>query len=173
MPVIPAAHYRSGKIAGFTLLEILVVVVIIGVVASTLVMSVGGMRLDRGKDEARRFAALVRLAGQEAMLRSRELAVELFADGYRFLVYDQQQWQPLDDEGLAEQHLPEGMSFDVQLDGATTLWTGDTETEAPRIYLLSTGEMTPFDVMLTVDGQDVSYRITGGLAGKLAFSEQH
>ena len=72
---------------GFTLIEVLVVVVIIGITLSFAVLTVSSGE-DEVETEARRFAALVKLAGEEAVLRSRELAVEVQRSGYRFAVSD-------------------------------------------------------------------------------------
>jgi len=161
---------RPAKSAGFTLLEILVVVIIIGVVASVFLLSVDTGDQDPARDQARRFAALTRLAGQEAMLGSKDMAVELFADGYRFVVNEDQQWRPVEDAVLSPQQFPEGISWQIHIDGSGN--GTDATDEVPRIYLFSTGEMTPFEVILGVDGQDDSYRVTGGLDGKLEFSQQ-
>jgi len=161
---------RFKKSAGFTLIEILVVVVIIGVMVSVFLLSINNDDQDQSRDQARRFAALVRLAGEEAMLGSRDIAVEIFADGYRFLSYEDEQWRPVEDDILSPQQLPEGMRFQIHIDGAGARANGDAE--APRFYLFSTGEMTPFEVILGVEDRDYSYRITGGLGGTLEYSEQ-
>lgn len=173
------------RMVGFTLLEVLVVVVIISVLSTAFLMSLGGGRQDAGKEEAKRFAALVRMAGQEAMLRSRDLAVEILPQGYRFLINEDQTWRPLTDEVLRPRQLPEDMSFDVQLDGSMVLFRHDRAAEdddaagneedteqRPRIYLFSTGEMTPFEMILLIEDSEYNYRISGGLGGKLALSEE-
>ena len=167
--MLVAVPRRPVKSAGFTLLEILVVVIIIGVLASVFLLSVDKGEQDQVQDQAHRFAALVRLAGQEAMLGSRDMAVELFADGYRFVVNEDQQWRPVEDNVLSPQQLPEGMSWQIHIDGAAS--ASATTDEVQRIYLFSTGEMTPFEVILGVEDQDGSYRITGGLDGTLEFSQ--
>lgn len=167
-----AAHRRPAKAAGFTLLEILVVVVIIGVMASVFLISVDLGENNAARDQARRFAALVRLAGQEAMLGSRDMAVELFADGYRFVINEDQQWRPVDDSVLGSQQLPAGVNWQIHIDGNRESTDVAAAAEVPRIYLFSTGEMTPFEIIMGVDGEHDSYRITGGLDGTLKFNKQ-
>jgi len=169
--MISAQRYRPAKVAGFTLIEILVVVVIIGVMTGAFLVSFNIDRHDEGNKEARRFSALMRLAGQEAVLSSKDLAVELFSDGYRFLVSDEQTWHLLEDDILSSQQLPEGISLLVKFDGSSAVSKDNADEEAPRIYLYSTGEITPFDVTLTVEGSDIRYSITGGLNGKLEYAE--
>jgi len=156
---------------GFTLLEILVVVIIIGVISTAFLLSVKGGHEDQAHTEAQRFTELVRLAGQEAMLRSRELAVEFVPRGYHFLVYQEQAWQALDDDILRPRELAEGLFLDVQLDGGD-IDLADTETQAPRILLFSTGEMTPFEVIIRPEHGDVEYHINGDAGGALSMSEQ-
>lgn len=168
------------------MLEVLVVVVIVGVMATAFLMSLGGGRQDVGKEEAKRFAALVRLAGQEAMLRSRDMAVEILPQGYRFFIHKEQTWQALNDEVLRPRKLPKDMTFDVQLDGSVVLFANDRDgrddededtdprdfEQRPRIYLFSTGEMTPFEVILRIEDSTYDYRISGGIGGKLAWSKE-
>jgi len=169
--MLVAAIRRPAKSAGFTLLEILVVIVIIGVVAGVFLLSTDIGDQDPVRDQARRFAALTRLAGQEAMLGSRDMAVELFADGYRFVVHDEQEWRPVEDAVLSPQQLPEGVGWQIHIDGSGGKGSAATD-EVPRIYLFSTGEMTPFEVILSADGRNDSYRVTGGLDGTLEFNQQ-
>ena len=51
---------------GFTLLEIMVVLVLVGIITSFALLSVGGGPRERLAEEARRLAALVELHQQEA-----------------------------------------------------------------------------------------------------------
>ena len=61
----------SRQQAGFTLLEMMVVVVIIGIIMSFATLSIGGgdRRADELKREAQRFMALLELASSEAIKR--------------------------------------------------------------------------------------------------------
>jgi len=156
---------------GFTLLEVLVVMVIIGVVISFAALSL--KRDDHSLDEeARRLQALIALTSQEAVLQSRELAVQFSSDGYDFLALDGDQWQPIaDDDVLRARHLPEDLVIDYQVEGdQLTIGTKDDEAVPPRIYFLSSGEATPFRLTLHHHGESDDFILSGDARGKTTLS---
>ena len=140
---------------GFTLLEVLVVVIIIGVVISFAVLSINSddNTLD---EEARRLQALINLTGQEAVLQSKELALQFNEDGYEFLAFDGEKWQPIaDDEILRPRVLPDYVAVGYEPEGQKlTLGDKDDEDTPPRIFFLSSGEMTPFRLTLRRRGDE-------------------
>ena len=73
---------------GFTVIELLVVIVILGVVAGMVSLSVAPSEQRRLTEELDRLAALFRLAHDEARISGRAITWEAGADGYRFLVSD-------------------------------------------------------------------------------------
>jgi general secretion pathway protein H len=157
-------HARSR---GFTLLEVLVVVIIIGIVISFAVLSINSDDKTL-EEEARRLQALINLAGQEAVLQSRELALEFTDDGYDFLVFDGEKWQPLaDDEILRPRTLPGELVVEYEAEGERlTLQSTNDEKTPPRIYFLSSGEMTPFHLTVRRRGESDGYQLTGTTRGK-------
>src|SRR5882724_12018664 len=79
--------HRTG--AGFTLIEILVVVLIIGVVSAGVLLSVSLTGRDRELEkESDRLLALFTYAREQAELQTREYGVLFQDDGYEFLTYD-------------------------------------------------------------------------------------
>ena len=157
---------------GFTLLEVLVVMLIIGVLVSFAVLSIS--RGDTSvQDETQRLAALIRLAGQEAVSQGQEFAVEFDSTGYAFLSFDGEKWQPIaDDELLRPRSLPQELVIDIELEGERLTLAGQSPEEEekatlPRLFLLSSGEMSPFDLTVHKSGAGGAYHIIGTARGDL------
>ena len=152
---------------------------IIAVLATIAIIKIphlggGGRQLD---EEMRRFTALVDLAGEEATLQGRDLGLHIDDDRYTFYVFDpdQQTWQTLPEE-LRERVLPEGIRLLLVLEGRPVTLksdaakdddnkdTSDTNADlgpVPQILVLSSGELTPFQLTMESDNVDYHYEITG------------
>jgi general secretion pathway protein H len=105
---------------GFTLLEILVVVVIMGIIVSMAMLSVNMLGRDSEvEDQAKRFWAVLQQTKEESELQSVNVGVFISAEAYEFLRFDQRQnlWIPIGDDKLyATRRLPEGLRFRLWLD---------------------------------------------------------
>jgi general secretion pathway protein H len=79
---------------GFTLVELMVVIFIIGLASAAVVMTAGAP--ERGvRDEAEQLAARVAALRDHAILQSRTMAVWVRPSGYGFEVRNDGQWMPL------------------------------------------------------------------------------
>ena len=85
---------------GFTLLELLVVLVIVGITLGFV--SFKSMPDDHQvlQNDAQRIALLLQVARDEAIVRNHPIAFEARSDRYRFLIYDENTWQPLKQDDL-------------------------------------------------------------------------
>jgi general secretion pathway protein H len=176
---------------GFTLLELLVVVVIVAILFTYTTLAIrSDSPADIIKKEAQRMERLVQLALEESILRGEEYGIEIYLDGYRFLRFTENQWQPLSgDKILRERELPLEMELEMRLeeteividlasepmteqkmnlDAESDDEEKDTEEVKPQIYLLSSGEITPeFDVRFHITGVETSYFVKGFFDGSV------
>lgn len=165
---------------GFTLIEILVVVVIIGIISAMVLLSFGIAGDDRDlQQQARRLVSLVELTRDEATLQGRDFGLELMRGGYRFVELDPllEQWnEVIGDEMLRPRQLDEGMEFDLVIEDKRVLLieqaadTGADEDEederinarndrkrdltdayAPHVLILSSGDVSPFVLTILRD----------------------
>jgi len=154
---------------GFTLLEVLAVLFIIGIVASFAGLSVGQSSSRAAQNEAERLYGLVRVAGEESVLQGRELAIEFTKQSYRFLeLTNDNQWVLIEEDALfRERKLPPDVNIELLVEGAVANF-GD-EKNLPRIFILSSGELTDFELNFNLDDEK-AYTLRGVINGQLDLS---
>jgi general secretion pathway protein H len=127
---------RRSRSRGFTLIEIMIVVVIIGVISASVLLSVNITGRDNELEkESDRLLTLVNYAREQAEMQTREFGVLVHDDGYQFVTYDtrRQLWRELyEDEALHLRKLPDGLNFKLVVD-------------ARPVVLVPTGEVKPPD----------------------------
>lgn len=112
----PAASGLTQQ--GFTLLELLVVVVIVGVLVTFATLSISNRAVnDKLETEAKRLQQLFEIAGEDAELQGIEIGFVFTPQGYLFVAAQDQQWLPLDEGPLRARPLPPPMRLWVQVDG--------------------------------------------------------
>ena len=88
---------------GFTLLELLVVLVIVGIVMGMVSFNALPGKRQIMQNDAQRIALLLQLARDEAIVRNRPIGFEAGNDSYRFLIYENNDWHPIEqDDQLRE-----------------------------------------------------------------------
>lgn len=162
---------------GFSLLELLVVIVIIAILFTFTTLAIRGTSPEELlQTEAQRLDRLLQLALEEAILKGMEYGLEFTPNSYRFLLYAEYTWQPLEaDKLLHERQLPENMEFELEIEQIDVLMEGaentddedDEERARPQVFLLSSGEITPeFSVRLVIPGVATSYIVSGNVNGE-------
>ena len=153
-----SSHRRGGP--GFTLIEILVVLVIVGVLLAVAMLSFGILSdNDSLEREARRLSSLIELVSDEATTQGRDFGLEFMTAGYRFVEYDPllDQWfEIIGDDYLVQRNLDEGTEFELFLeDHKVLLHTEAQETEREQdededdLYNIATRDLTSSSEPLT------------------------
>ncbi|MDE2090500.1 MAG: type II secretion system minor pseudopilin GspH [Gammaproteobacteria bacterium] len=171
----------SPRLQGFTLIEVLVVIVIIGIIASIAVLSLGALGRDPpAQQAAERLAALIDLAAQQAVMQGQQYGLLVNAHAYEFMRYDGTHWSPVtDDTTFRARELGNEVTLQLQLEGTpivlppTTAGLQDADAKLtqnaskaevrPQIALLSSGELTPFEIMISGNGKHHQYTVKGSL----------
>ena len=127
--------------AGFTLVELLVVLVVIGLMAATVVINLPDPR-GRLADDGTALAARLVAARDFAIIGGRDIGVRFDAAGYGFQQRRGESWAPVNERALAPQHWRAGVAATTAVEGGAAL-VFDT-----------TGLATPAEIILRRDGAE-------------------
>lgn len=174
-----------ASLRGFTLLELLVVLVIIGVMVAMVTLSTNVLGQDsQVEEETRRFWAVLRQAREEAELQSIDLAVFVGSSEYEFLRFDtrRNEWRQVADDTLyAPRALPEGLRFRIWLEGRELVLKpglpdrskkDENQKWPPQLTVLSSGEVVPFELQLERDNTPALWRMTSQVDGDLRVEQR-
>ena len=148
--------HRAG--AGFTLVEMLVVVLIIGVISAGVLLSITLTGRDHELEkESDRLLALFTYAREQAELQTREYGVLFQDDGYEFLTYDMRRaaWRDVfEDEALEARKLPDGLGVKLTVEARPIVLTrpADAKDKTPQVMIFSNGDLTSFAATVERDG---------------------
>ncbi|MGR6841069.1 type II secretion system minor pseudopilin GspH [Aliivibrio wodanis] len=153
---------------GFTLIEIMLVLVLLSVSSMAVIMSLPESSDDQLEEQASRFYQLVQLLNEDALLNGMDYGIYFSQERqeYRFMTLKSDGWQPLEESRFfTEVKMEDDITFEMELGGSA--WADDDrlfepgslfdeemfadveekkKPKPPQVMVLSSGEMTPFIV---------------------------
>jgi general secretion pathway protein H len=154
--VVPAPRSMARRCSnrGFTLIEIIVVVLIIGVIVSFASLALRRSSDDVLQREAERLALLMRTASDLAVMHSREYGLLLDEQAYLFLELGDDGWQMPAERAFDLHELPEGFTLTLRSEGTDIVARRISEQapaieEEPQVLMMSNADITPFEIELS------------------------
>lgn len=190
------------NVKGFTLLEVMLVLVLMGMISVGVVMTLtsSGNTAQSSQWHAQRFSTLLQLAQDQALILNTEFGIEFNEQGYTFAFYNfsKRQWQPLVNSQINGYiTFPDNISAEYNLVG--NVWgeleqaqkkaDSDTFVEQsylvnidgqtrqssinPHVFIMSSGEVTPFSYQFS-STENVSRKVTVkvGMSGQVELTNE-
>ena len=161
---------RNPSQKGFTLLEVMVVLLIIGILLGMATLSIGHHGARRKIQEERTaLRQKMVLAADEAVINQQEIGVRFFSGGYVFLLQDEKnRWRsPAQDRFFQPYAWPvHSIVLSLQVEGEKVT-VPDAPLGLPQLFFLSSGEQTPFQIELQDGSAGERFPLTGDWNGVL------
>ncbi|MDF0750549.1 type II secretion system minor pseudopilin GspH [Marinobacter sp. 71-i] len=149
-------HARTRH-SGFTLIEILVVLVVVGLLAALAVMTMGGSSREREmENEVRELYLLMQTAAEQAILNNTELGLILEDEGYRFVAWEDRsgEWKEPAEHMFRMRSFPEWITVTEYIESDTPRLASEEDELRPDVVFFSSGETTPFELEFLVGRDD-------------------
>ena len=177
----------NKRAAGFTLIEILLVLVLLATSAVAVIMTLPESKEDKVKEEAARFHHLVQLLGEDALLNGIDYGIRIERHRYQFLELTSKDWQPIAESRFFTD-VEVGDDIDLRVEMGGYSWqdkdrlfkpgslfdedlfaeqTDKDKIKPPQIVVMASGEYTPFTLAFEVDGVNQFWRIQADELGQL------
>ncbi|MEO1594474.1 MAG: type II secretion system minor pseudopilin GspH [Pseudomonadota bacterium] len=192
------AHAGAKCAHGFSLIELLVTIVVIGMAAAIVLLNPRVLRQTPPLEEAVfGLASRVELARDEAALQGRNFGIRFYPDGYTFLDLDPESgaWITMTGDKVltrtefSRDMIPELTVEDRQIeldppadpvdpdDDEEPLFDGfgniiERAAEPPHIVILASGEVTPYILEIELVGSDDYVRLDSDFFGEMSITTE-
>lgn len=160
------------KQAGYTLIEILIVLFIISIVTTVALLSIGYNENKQMESFANEVKEILTLAEEQALLTPNVLGLSFDEHVFQFarlsFSNDKKKWLLLEDSILGKHAIPENIQIRIEV-GNTFLKTNHDEEGPinPQIVISTNGDITPFTIYVGKKGSKPRYAIIGDADGNV------
>jgi general secretion pathway protein H len=147
---------RRADQNGFTLIEILVVLIIVGLLAALAVFNMAGSSQQRElESQVRELYLLMQTAQEQAVLNNLEMGLLLEEDGYRFVAFQDKTGESKSsgERIFHKRTLPEWLTVTQYIESDAPRLASAEDRLRPDVVFFSSGETTPFEIEFTL-GRD-------------------
>lgn len=147
---------------GFTLIEILIVIVIISIVSGIAALTLSRNQQKQYEYLANNLAHIITLAEEEAMLRPATLGLAFTSHSFQFFEYHNKadknaiHWQPLTDSIFGLHHISKNIEIILFVQNKKIDLNGK-----PQVIISTSGDIAPFTIWLGRKDQPPSYEVIG------------
>ena len=103
---------------------------------------------------------MIRYACEQAELTGRNIGISIKRDGYRFSEWERQDWLPFGSGELRTRNWLDTTGATLSRDGRRITIAAEFP-EKPQLVCFSSGELTPFELDLTLSDLPTRYRLDG------------
>ena len=156
-------HNPVQNLKGYTLIELLIVIVLIGIISSMTMLAIGsGNQRDQQRQEAERLLQLLQLATQEAIIRGMPVALEYHRHGYRFMMMDNGQWHTeIKDDLFKPRTLHPQLSINLHIGKQAVLLRDHVNVDPdPQIVFTPDGDISLFQIKIGLNDSDELFTVT-------------
>lgn len=163
-----------AKSRGYTLIEILVVLLIISIVTTVALLSLGRNQTKAMQSLADEFTQSLSLAEEQAMLAPAVMGLVFDGRVWHFATLSaaadrsiKPQWVPWQDDTLHPRNIPSGMEVHLDVMGAHR----QTTSGEPTVVISTNGDITPFTLTIGKPGERPRVKVSGHADG--SFTTEH
>lgn len=154
---------------GFTLIEILIVMVIISIVSGIALMTITSNQHKQLEQVAKKLSNLITLAEHQALLQPATLGLGMTQTSYQFFQFSEDNsWQSLNDKNFASHTMPAHVQLSLKIHDKTIPLNGK-----PTIIISESGDITPFVIFIAKTGEKPFYQVIGDASGKISSGVIH
>jgi general secretion pathway protein H len=164
---------RCLAAAGYTLIEVLIVIFIISIVTTVTLMTIGRNENRDIETFAKEVTQMVSLASEQAMLQPTVMGISLAPHHIQFTSLQKDKetkkpvWLPMADHVLNDYSIPDNIQVTLQMAGNKIELNGSSKT-IPQIVISANGDVTPFVMYVGKVGMKPRYVIAADADGNVS-----